>query len=836
MFARRGKALRAPRRVSKMRYKKLTIFFLLISISSVCVFGATGRAHAADIITEGMMKTALFPVATMLAVANTLSVKALIWTVEIFSKVLQMSVTTDLEVVRVAWRIVRDFCNMLFIVVLIIMSFGTILGTAPGILGSWFAGFDARKLLVSFILAALLINFSLPLCQLGASISQSVSGIFLASIGNSANRIGQIIKPAGTLGAKVYNQESLGQQGKEAVASQAGWGTTIACQVASFAGLPPAVGILVNVTGFAKKVCVPITEAASTFTNYAISSSTGQIINMVVGMFFSTLLTIMVTISIISAVFFAFIRIPIIWILIVFSPLFVLLNILPQTQPTAKRWMTEFISWNTFLPIFLFVLTFGMYFLSSKGIVEHGLGIDLKEGFVDSLSLAPEYVLYNIMAMLIFIFGTAGAIKASREFSGSAAGVFEKYAQRPMSALTGYRPAWYTGAKQAYGEKKKEIQQKGLPGKLGLVYGGKEAEERWKQRFLGKAPTSFEKFQKGIADQRNSLEARLKTMPGRTEQQAFLEKLKPKGVGTAERQIAARQILKERFDALNNEELFNTYTLMGGGENVEAVKFASGLSFKDMTSTERQLWYSQVKSADVMKKIAEVMRDQGDFKKGDLATRASALATAARLLGSVDKQQQFLKDAGKKDMVASQNAIFHMGLMTDEAGNKIDPNSPGAEDKLNEEILKMASNLDKDGVKELVESDLDIAYVRKGIAESFGDDPKFAQQAIRAHATLKEKGKQSKLRDIFVEDVVDKKLASLKQELSDIEADRTDLEDYRRQLREEQGKRVSPPDQTVINDLTQRIGELERRVADSTKRRDKIKDAIDIETERKKKI
>jgi hypothetical protein len=602
------------------------------------------------------------------------------------------------------------------------MAFGTILGTTF----KWFSEFAMSKLLVSFVIAAVIINFSLPLCQLVVSVSQSVSGIFLGSIGDAGTRIGQILKPGVMLGSPYYEPESV-TKGKPTIASQMGRFGCALTGVIAGVGSSPIFGTMMG------DKCVPILETTTAIASVASNSSIPKII----GLFFSTLLVFMVTLSIACAVIFALIRIPIIWFLIVLSPLFVLGSILPSTKKVVGKWMEEFVSWNTFLPIFLFFLTFGMFFLSSQGIVERGLGVNLKEGFLDTIGIDFSLVLYYVMATLIFSFGTAAAFQASRALGGSAASFFEKKIYTPA---TSYRPAWYKGAQQAVTARKEQLYKEGLPGAGRFIYGGKAAEERAKSfagRFIGlKGESAEERRIKAIAAEKSNFEVRLKTIAGRDEQEKFLKDFKLRGAGTLEQKIAANQLLKEKFDALTNAELFETFRDMGGARNADAVKFASGLSFKDMTKSERKAWYDHSDSNDIKRKVAEIMRNNGEFKDGTENERVAALMQAAKLFGSAERQQQFVKEAGKKDPVAAHHALLKMGAI-----QVPDPADPTGQTKraatlteANEQLRSKIENLDKEGIRSLTISDMSEPAVQDGIIKGFSDDDKLAQQVIKAFA------------------------------------------------------------------------------------------------------
>lgn len=79
--------------------------------------------------------------------------------------------------VSVGWVMVRDITNMLFVVILLIIAFGTILGIEQ---------YEWKKLLGKFVLAAILVNFSRIICGVIIDIAQVVMVTFVNGIAATA--------------------------------------------------------------------------------------------------------------------------------------------------------------------------------------------------------------------------------------------------------------------------------------------------------------------------------------------------------------------------------------------------------------------------------------------------------------------------------------------------------------------------------------------------------------------------------------------------------------------------------------------------------------------------
>ncbi len=90
--------------------------------------------------------------------------------------VLSITVFTKAPVVVIGWQISRGLCNMLFAVILLIMSISTVLQIET---------FGAKKLLGRLVMAALLINFSLVFAGIIIDFAQVVTDYFIrAAVGD----------------------------------------------------------------------------------------------------------------------------------------------------------------------------------------------------------------------------------------------------------------------------------------------------------------------------------------------------------------------------------------------------------------------------------------------------------------------------------------------------------------------------------------------------------------------------------------------------------------------------------------------------------------------------
>ncbi|MDP1709797.1 MAG: hypothetical protein Q8L21_02835, partial [Candidatus Komeilibacteria bacterium] len=76
----------------------------------------------------------------------------------------------DSTAVNIGWVMVRDISNMFFVVILLLIAFGTILGIEQ---------YEWKKLLIKFVFAAILVNFSRVIAALIIDAAQVVMITFL---------------------------------------------------------------------------------------------------------------------------------------------------------------------------------------------------------------------------------------------------------------------------------------------------------------------------------------------------------------------------------------------------------------------------------------------------------------------------------------------------------------------------------------------------------------------------------------------------------------------------------------------------------------------------------
>lgn len=171
--------------------------------------------------------------------------------------------------VQLGWSLVRDIANMFFVVILLIIAFATVLGLENY---SW------KKLLMKFVLAAILVNFSRIICGVIIDAAQ----VFMMTFVNGV---------AATAGGNLTQALKLES-------------------ILSFSSSADPEGMTnVNILG---------TAMAATFFA-ALSAFT-------IGAYLVMLL----------------IRVVVLWVLIILSPFAFVLNVVPKTQAYAGKWWNSF--------------------------------------------------------------------------------------------------------------------------------------------------------------------------------------------------------------------------------------------------------------------------------------------------------------------------------------------------------------------------------------------------------------------------------------------------------------------------------------------------------------
>src|SRR3989344_5428126 len=350
---------------------------------------------------SNMFSFSLYIVFTAIGTLMGALVQLLDWTVNI-------RIYTNVPVIQESWKIMRDFANMLFIIALIVMAYGTIFNIPK---------YDFKSLIPRFIVVAVLINFSLVLGGLMIDATQVLNNTFLAAMGDISGQLGQGL-----------NVTEL---------------------------LPEA-----------KKV----TQGGEALGNLGFSI----IIKLLFGIFM--FFTILVSVAVPLVV--ALVRIPILWALLIVSPMAWLLSILPATKGAYDNWWKQFLGWNLFLPYYLFSLYFALYFLGNMPKVIGGLG----QTFVDQrlTGLGGNFtfsLIFSYVLVAVFLIGGTKVAMSAGQFSGTGITNVAKWGRDRVANRIGWTAAQRAG--KGLLEQAREREESGvsrqaawMTGKIGAATGG----------------------------------------------------------------------------------------------------------------------------------------------------------------------------------------------------------------------------------------------------------------------------------------------------------------------------------------------------------------------------
>lgn len=316
---------------------------------------------------------------------------------------------TNSRVLFESWKIVRDFVNMFFILLLLVTAFGTILNLQR---------YNIRALLPKIILAAVLINFSLVIGQVIIDLSNFVASVFVRAIGNPGTQLSALSQIADL--------------------------TTVEGDVSTWEAVVATIKSLVE----------------------GVAISIGDTL-------FGTIFLLILFLALALSALVIFIRMPVLWFLLIFAPVAWVAYAFPGMQRWNKMWWDKFLYWCYFLPIYLLFLYIGIYFLTQA---DNTVITQLKTAQIT----VSQAFLFNFAKYVIAIAALVGGYFAAGSFGGTASkvtvgamgGVWK------MSGIPG-------GVSKTWGG----IKEEGIPRlKVGgwQPFGGRAATRRREQRLTEK--------------------------------------------------------------------------------------------------------------------------------------------------------------------------------------------------------------------------------------------------------------------------------------------------------------------------------------------------------------
>ncbi len=218
----------------------------------------------------------------------------------------------ETEYVKIGWKFVRDFANLFFGLALILIGISTIIG---------YEKFNAKKMLPTLIIIALLVNFSFMFCVLLVDFSNVFTDYFYHSMSQGGN----------------WRWKSIGD---------------MLSYKSGFAGLFKSLNS--EPQGHFLKNVGLITFAA------------------LGGLILNSLFAVLLVIVIGGATILFFIRFAALTMLIILAPIAWVFMILPaeiDKQGVFNKWLGSFIKWVMFAPVMMFFIWLAIFIGSNKNLM-----------------------------------------------------------------------------------------------------------------------------------------------------------------------------------------------------------------------------------------------------------------------------------------------------------------------------------------------------------------------------------------------------------------------------------------------------------------------------------
>lgn len=180
MHAARQQLLRLKDLVARLlpRTKGHTITMVIFgSFVLVGLVATTVPAFAQLIDFDTIINGIIYAAAWIMFGIASLFIKITIFLLQFFILIAGYNNYINADVVKLGWNMIRDVTNMFFVVALLVIAFGTILGIES---------YEWRKTLPKLIIAALLVNFSNLICQLIIDVAQVFTITFLNAVAGAA--------------------------------------------------------------------------------------------------------------------------------------------------------------------------------------------------------------------------------------------------------------------------------------------------------------------------------------------------------------------------------------------------------------------------------------------------------------------------------------------------------------------------------------------------------------------------------------------------------------------------------------------------------------------------
>lgn len=467
------------------------------------------------------------------------------------------------DIIKSLWTFIRNFVNLFFILILLVIAFATIFDNQR---------YGWQSLLARLVIVALLINFSFVIVTTVHSVSNIISGIFLRTISESSNNA--------TVSANLMN--GFGLQAD----ATGGWLDTV-----------------------------------SKFSLETIKTATG--VNLIrniikvfmLGLVFFTFLTLLIMLII---------RVFVIWALIITAPLAFMAYILPSTKQHYDNWQKHLISWTFFMPVYMFFLAITFVFINNKSQILATLSPFTGGTALVFEMLDLNQIIFYLLTLAILWFGLKAAHSFGSFSSTGVTAAFDKIQGGIKHATynwTGVKPR-YEGIKEGLGAKKAELQERGILGGRFGAQRSRETQARWSDAFgLGATKGGQDR---AIADNISKERKRFEDMhPNyrRADVDTFLSKARNRN-----ELVAALELKAENgwLDATDVPRINEAMRALGGGRTAAGSKLLQSLlkgKFNRVAlgTADKEAVFSALADAETKKAFGLLMAENGEVTNTTLA-------------------------------------------------------------------------------------------------------------------------------------------------------------------------------------------------------------------------
>ncbi len=549
---------------------------------------------------------------------------------QLLSGILALTEFKDIPLVQNGWRLIRDFINLIFILMLLFIGFATILDLEQ---------YNFKKLLPALLIAALLINFSLPIAGFVLDISQSLTKVLINKMNLTNFDFATTLK--NKIGLPKFQAGLLAEK-------------------------EPAKAVLEALGNFLSIGLGPLGIIIRYFLSSASRDRVERNMMILFLMLFQLLIILVFLFALTAATIFFIVRIVVIWFLLITSPAAYAAYAIPWVKKYWFQWWSKFFSWAFFAPFYIFILYLTLETVSAANLSEQLAQLNAGT-FMEKIGLSFKFLLQFILVVILLFGGLKFALSTATKTGDFAM----KTAMKVGGAVSGYGFAKglygaYKGLYGAYKKKREEFKAPKLTEKLGerlALRMGAPLTERIKARFLPKEERASwlkEQEDKKIAEyqKRNQIFSS-KELNDKLEKSRFLSKAEAKAI--LKIQLERGRVSDEMAPYLN---------LLTNPEDIKKTLAIRPeiLNAFDLGKVEESLGVQLADKKSFNEQLETILKKVGIDKLSDTSLKNARILKAAAAIPEIGVSG--IKNAlQKRDIATREEMQKHYTLLVDDLNN-----------------------------------------------------------------------------------------------------------------------------------------------------------------------